>query len=259
MKKKKPKPLSGACEPKWKDEYYVTAFRLARQGMPNTEIARAVGVKERTFMGWVKDKPALKQSLHEARNNEGGTLTFQEYVYKQLPGHLREVWDQLQLVEDAPNAVDRIEALLQNQGQKARQHLFVHALVSSNFNLSEACRMVNVSKKTFDRWCLGDPEFTELIDQIQWHKGNFFEGKFIQLVESGSEAAVIHAAKTFNSDRGYGAKVKVTHEGTVRHDHEHTVNLEELDLDLETLLKIRDAQRSRTAIAEHVETVAPDQ
>jgi hypothetical protein len=55
----------------------------------------------------------------------------------------------------------------------------------------------------------------ELIDEIQFHKSEFFETALIDCVEARETSAVIFANKTFNRDRGYGASVDIR--GNIHH------------------------------------------
>jgi hypothetical protein len=97
----------------------------------------------------------------------------------------------------------------------------VYALVNGHFHLSEACRKVSITKKTLYRWMGEEPEFRELVDEIQWHKKNFFEAALCKQVAEGNAAVIIHANKTVNRDRGYGTEVGIDVGGRVDHKHEH--------------------------------------
>lgn len=239
---------------KWDESNYVKAYQLASEGMSADEIRRTFKVSTMTWRYWLKTKPALAEAIRSARNKgKSGVETFHEYVYEKLPDNLKAIWDEIERCETDKTAVGRVEALLAGAGKRARQHLFLHALVSRNFNASKACKAVNISKSTFDGWVLHDPEFAELIDQIHWHKGNFFEGQLIKLVEMGDTAAVLAVNRTYNADRGYGNKVKVEHSGEVH--HEIGVSIDDLPLSLEDKKKILKAIRDNKSaeLPEHVE------
>lgn len=110
---------------------------------------------------------------------------------------------------------DKIEALLR-KGKRARQHLFIHSWVMSNFNASEACRKVNISRATFQNW-MEEANFRDLIDEVHFHKKNFVEGGLMSLIEQGDTSATIFANRTLNRDRGYNEKVEV------EHTHQHSI------------------------------------
>ena len=228
---------------KFEDTMYVTAFLYARDGMSDEQIGKALGVSGPTFRRWCANNDALADAVSRGREVIDGqdAMTFPEYVYRHLSPHLRELWDEINECVELENGFERVEALLRKGGQHARQHLFIHALASSCFNVSASMRKLNVSRKTYDHWRTSDPGFAELLDEMHWHKKNFFEAAFIGRVAAGDTAAILHAVKSQLADRGYSDKLQVEHSGTV--EHRHTVDIAELDLPLEVLVAIRDAVR----------------
>lgn len=247
MTVKKRKPGSGCST--FTEDVYVEAYRLAKSGLSDTAVADALGCSRGTFKTWRKKYPALRKALAKARLPDKSVETFQEYVYDRLPEHLRAVWDEIQQCQTEPNAIGRIEALLKDQGRRGRQHLFLYALVNSNFDLSEACKCVQIHRRTLDRWVTTDPGFAELLDEIDWHKANFFEGALVALVRAGVPAAVMFANRTFNAKRGYGTtkQVNVSVNGEVNHTHT-AVPIDDLNLPLEVRKQMLDKVRERRAL-----------
>lgn len=234
---------------KWLDDYYLEAYLLARQGLPDSQIAKTLGVSPSTFKAWKEDRRALRRTLKRARKsdeNSGSAISFSDYVYEQLPSRLQKVLDRINEYTEQSNAVEKIETLLQDEGLGARQHLFVHSLITNAFNISRACSQVNITTNTFRRWCNNDPDFHDLIVEMDWHKGNFFESALINLVKSGDSSAIIYANKTFNKKRGYGEKLEVDVSGTITHNHQ-LVDVDQLNLPLETRKQILIAYRENKA------------
>lgn len=225
---------------------YVTAYQYALDGMSDEQIGGALGVTGSTFRRWCLNDDALMDAISRGRETiegqEGGT--FVEYVYRHLSPHLRGLWDQINECATLTNGVERVEALLRNGGKHARQHLFIHALAQSCFNVSASMHKLGVSRKMYDDWCHNDPEFAALIDEMHWHKENFFETAFIGRVAAGDTTAIIHAARTQLRGRGYNDKIEVEHSGTVR--HEHAVAITDLPLPLEVRRVVLDALRAHT-------------
>jgi hypothetical protein len=232
---------------KFEPTMYVTAYELARDGLSDEQIAKSIGVVGLTFRRWCKRKPALADAVSRGRyrRDPQDTLTFHEYVFNHLSEHLQGLWKEINACEELENGVERIEALLKNKGIRVRQHLFLYALTQSMFNTSAALRKVGISRKTFSSWRENDPTFAELVDEIHWHKENFFEQAFIGRVAAGDTAAVIHAVKTKCRSRGYNEKIEVEHTGTI--SHRHTVSVAELDLPLDTRKQILEAVRKHQA------------
>jgi transposase len=235
----------------WKDENYILAYELAKSGMSEIKMAQALGVSTVTLRKWKDTKPALRFAIEKASSNGGSenmstVQDFHEYIYQKLPSHLAKIWDEIQAVEHEDNSILKIEAMLKGAGKRGRQHLFLHALVTSNFNVSRACSMMNMSRKTFENWVTNEPEFGELMQEIDFHKKNFFEAALIGLVAGGDSSATIFVNKTINRDRGYNDKIELDVRGSVQHEHLHAhIPMDELNLSLDVKREILKAIRFR--------------
>lgn len=229
---------------KFEDTMYVTAFELARDGLSDAQIAKTLGVTGPTLTAWVRKRPALGEAISRGRwrRDPGDEYTFHEYIYQHLDPHLQELWDEINACQDLDSPRERVEALLRGHGIKARQHLFLHALVTSAFNVSKSLRLLCIPRKTYEHWVASDPDFQDLVNEINWHKDNFFEQAFMGRVAAGDTAAVIHAAKTKLRHRGYNEKHEVEITGSI--SHTHTVDITALDLPVEVRRVVLDALRS---------------
>lgn len=209
-------------DPDWDDDLYVKVYEFARSGMTVREMAEALGIRVHKFYNWIKENPALAKAATTGRSPKGDSgEKFFEYVYKRLPAHLKVIWDALEQYEedfsgDTPE--EMIEALFHDRGIRARQHLWVHALVSSNFNASEACRRVNICGPTLTNWC-ADPGFAELVGALHTIKKDWIEEHLMKLVGRGDTAATIFAARTQLRDRGYNPRLDVHVSGGLEHLH----------------------------------------
>lgn len=230
----------------WRDSYYVKAYELAGQGMSDTKIANTLDVPTRTFQHWKQTKVALRNALRRARRSSSKSKTFQDYVFGRLPPRLQELWGHVKELNRRKD-VAALEQMLQDAGEKARQELFVYALTRFHFNPTKAGKLVCVGAKKFKEWCL-DPEFAELVQEVEWHKLNFFEDAVIDAVQRGDRGMVRFVAETRLQERGYGKTLNVKHDhgGTVEHVHT-SVPLDELDLPLAQRRAILEALRAKTA------------
>lgn len=183
--------------------------------------------------------PELKKAKEKAEKRRGTTANFQAYIHKSLSKEAQEVWERCMFWADSQSYYQNVEKILLGQTKRMRQELFLFALVSSNYDYSDALRMVAIPKKTLDHWKENDLEFLALIEEIQWHKKNFFEHALVDLVEEGHPSAVLFVNRTINADRGYGEKTEVNHHVTTG------VRMDELDLDVDTQRKILEAVRKR--------------
>lgn len=248
----------------WKDEFYVLAYDLAKAGMTDCSIAKALGVTQTTFDKWKREKTALANALATGRTKQdrvkGETQgeTLQDYVYKRLPEALKELWDDLNSIDKINPGPERVERLLREQSKRVRQHLFVHALLMHAFNASEACRLVNISRPILQYWNATDPTFAELVQDILWHKKNYFESRLVELVQEGNPLVTMMVNRTLNRDRGYGDKVEIKHSGSIDQKHQVTVKSLNLSLDtrkelLERMRKVREGKQTTPLTVEHKE------
>jgi hypothetical protein len=241
--KKKVGKAPGAS--KYSDAIVFKVYELARSGLSDRKIQEYLQISIQGMIDWKRKYPLFQMALDEGRkhvNGQDGQLTFREYVYKRLAPDLKKLWDEINACEREHNGVLRMEALFRQHGVQARQHLFLYALTASNFNASTACKKVGVTKETVDNWTEKDPRFARLMDEIHWHKGNFFESALVGAVKAGETGAILFANRTFNKDRGYGMKVEHEIKGTVNHLHV-TVDFERLQgkLSIEARRELLDA------------------
>lgn len=218
----------------WKDEYYLQAYELARDGLQDRAIAMALGVSRMSFKSWIKRLPALAAALEKARGTKSGVDTFQDYVYGRLPHRLKEFWKKIQDTNNPKRLMDRISIL-------DRMQLFLYAYISSNFTLTKACQRLGLHVGIPNRWIENYPQFSELMKGLHDCKKDFFEGALIKLVRSGDTAAILFANRTLNRDRGYNDKVEVVHSGEIG----HKVKLDDMEIPLEVRLAWREAKRRK--------------
>jgi hypothetical protein len=232
----------------WREDHVLTVHDLARDGMSDAQMASILGVDSRTFQSWRRRFPlfakAIEHGRAKANYSENEVATFADYCYKRLPPDLQMLWDEITLCEDEPNGILRMQALLDRHGLRARQNLFLHAMIASNFNATAACRKVGIRRGTLDNWIQTDPDFPPLMDEIHWLKKNFFESAIIRLVRGGEPSAVIHVNKTINKDRGYGttADLNLNVNGKLTHVHA-VIDVDKLNLPIEIRRQILSAYR----------------
>jgi hypothetical protein len=207
-----------------------------------------LGMDRRTFQrtfnhpDWILAREVATQH-HSSRTRE---KTFGHYVFKHLSAESRKTWEDLKFWVDHQDGQKQIELLVKNLGKRLRQELFIHALVSTNYDISRALFMTGTTRRTIDHW-REDLAFAQLFDEIQWHKKNFFEKAMMDLVSERNPLATIWVNKTVNADRGYSEKIRVEHQLTGNTGF----SFEDLDLDMDTRRKVLDAIRRRQALKEN--------
>jgi transposase len=240
-------------ESKYKPEFVVDVYLAAKSGMTETQISKVLGISVHTLRVWEKKKKAFKLALDrgraEQRGKKNSTLSFQDYIYEQLSYKNRKLWKKINSLhrnkKKRDDNIERIEALLEKRGKHARQSLFMHAWVSSNFSISKALRKVNISRSTFELW-KKDTEFHILFKEMEWHKKNFFEEYLCKIVKGGNPAAIIFANKTYNRDRGYGDKLEVDMNLSGELDA-NVISVDTLNLNLETRKALLKSSRKKKA------------
>jgi hypothetical protein len=232
---------------KYTDQLAIDIALLALTGANDRTIAKTIGIHERVLADWRDAKPLVAYALNRARSSDFQSVkSFSKYVYKCLSPKMRRLWDRIEFYQEHPNAHQRINALLAEQGLRVRQSLFVHAMIQANFNASEACRMISLPYAQFRRWVYDDPGFRQLLDEVHWHKQNWVEGSLMNLIATGNTLATIFASRTLNRDRGYSDKVDVNVTGTIKHDVSvKVVRVDELKLSIETRRELLQALRER--------------
>lgn len=231
---------------KWRDDQAFRLYELFKAGHGTAAVAHLMGVRAETVNAWVDKLPlakAAKAAALAARDAE--SETFADYVHSRLPADLVPVWKEIESAGMSENPVERIEAALAGKGKRGRQWMFLHALVTSNFNVTEASRKTNIDRRTFQLWMKNDDGFARIIDQIYESKKDLVEGKLFQLIEQGDTSAVLFASRTLNKDRGYGDSKTIKVDQTTT--HRHLIDIDELDLTLEVRRAILEALRKKQA------------
>lgn len=234
----------------YKKSFIFEAYEMAKSGMFEKRIAGVLGVSYDTLVKWKEDHPMFGMALRKGRKiykgKATGTMSFRDYVFGRLSPELKKVWNEIMAIDKKKktSGIAKIEAILAKRGVRVRQNLFIYAWTASNFSISEAMRKVCLSRSTFELWKNNDPDFAALIDEINFHKKNFFESSLIRLVKQGDTAATIFANKTYNSDIGYGdkRKVDVNVSGELHHQH-NIVSIDDMNLPLKTRKEILDGIR----------------
>lgn len=221
------------------DEEKFIVYDMAKDGARSSAILDTLSLNN-VNTGKIKQeiKKIVKTVAEKRLNIINNKDSLKNYIYGVLPEECRELWDRLESVNS--NSIghvaspEMIEAILQGKGKLIKQQLFLQAMISTCYNLTQACKMLNITTNQVKIWAK-DEDFRRLLAEVQYHKKNFFESSLIRLVASGDSAATIFVNKTLNRDRGYAEKINIDH----KHEHTH-VTVDDLQLPLEvrkTILK----------------------
>ena len=217
---------------------------MARDGMSGASIAKALHVTGACFSIWKKNKKsvryALKRGAEDRRKNTN--LNWTDYISGQLPARLQTVWSKITEYSSDSSGYNKVQKLLNKETHRVRQELLVYAIMVSGFSLAKALRKVAIPRATFVQWAETDPDFVELLTEVEQIKKDFFEEGLMRLVKAGDSPATIFGNRTLNRDRGYGEVIETQISGMVG---VVSLPLAELDLPPEILRVILQAVEAR--------------
>jgi hypothetical protein len=231
----------------FKSKYVIDIYAMALDGANDKTIAKALGVTPAGFVGWKRTRKSVQYALKRAKKDKAKStnLNWSEYIRGRLPIRLQKIWDDITQYEKDPSGYGKIEKLINGKSKRVRQQLLVYALLISGFNLSKALRKVAIPRNTFLHWAENDPDFVDLLTEIEQVKKDFFEEGLIRLIKSGDSPATIFANRTVNRDRGYNDVLETRVSGTV---DVRAITINELDLSPDVLRAILNAVHARDAI-----------
>jgi len=223
-------------------EFILRFYDACLRDADISHVAKALDRNHQVLRKQIKADPELqlaKTLADQNRKMPGDGLELKDYILERLSPDARKVWEDIQFWEDNTGKID---AILNGKSKRIKQELFIHALVSTCFDVSASCKMVGVSRNSLEMW-KHDIDFRQMLDDVQWHRKNFFESALLDLVQLRNPAAVMFVNRTQNRDRGYGEKIEVDHTGIAGTG----IDIDELDLDLDTRKKILEAVRRKAA------------
>lgn len=234
---------------KWRNIFFVNAYELARQGFSDNQIAKSLGVSTTTLQIWKKKKRTLREAIKRGRGGSEShmdAMTYAQGCYEHLTPEAQDCFDRMTAFHQEQNGIKRMEAMLRDQGKGMRQMMFITALISRNYNISEACRFTNIRRQTFDIWVATEPGFSQLMDEILEKMKDDFQMHLYKQSKSGEVAATKFALSALAKERGFGEKIQHEVSGKIEHEHKHVhVKIDDLNLDLDTRKEILQAIREK--------------
>jgi hypothetical protein len=116
-------------------------------------------------------------------------------------------------------------------------------VIHTGHDLSKACAMVAVRRHDIEKWKT-DLDFLQMLEEVRFHKENFFEKGLIGLCAEGHPGALLFVNRTYNKHRGYGETLEINGAGANRGDE---WDVSGLDLDFETMKKVLKAIEKKKA------------
>ena len=152
-------------------------------------------------------------------------------IFESLSEEAKGYWQLLNAKESTVDAKQAALLAIAANGERERQRILAWGLTQNFFDINGACRALNIPLKQFRSWVANDPEFADMIAEIQSSKKYFVESQLFKLIACGSEKATVFAAERLMRDQ-YGQKIE--HVGSIEHQHNHTqmLSLDNLPLEL---------------------------
>ena len=206
-------------------------YRLAlKHGLADLKpIYSELGLTESQFTELQKVHPSFQRAI------AAGEADRLPAVFADLSDASKEIWKTLTDREAFPDAKQLALLAVANGGKREQQKLLIYGLVESHFDVNSALKALKIPLKTFRNWVKDDPEFAEMISEVQDQKKAFIEGRLFKLIAMGSERATIFGAERLLKET-YGAELK--HTGNIEHNHQHNTGLDLSKLPVEVRSQI---------------------
>lgn len=203
------------------------------------QVSAIFGMTHKALAEAIERHPELQEAMAIAdENRKKGLLA--HYIVSNLSPQARAVWDRITKLDSA----EEIEQVFKKYTVKLRQQLFCTAVLYTGHDNSKALRLVGISYNMLMKW-RADPEFLQMLEEVQWHKKQFFQKQLIGLVSEGHPGAVLFVNRTVNADMGYSERLELNMQAQTRSDYDLN-DLGEF-LDLETQKKILAAIEAKKA------------
>lgn len=175
-------------------------------------------------------------------NSEEHQQAHKQALQDRTPACIQDISDEAKelwkiLIDSKSEGSAKQQALhaIAEGGKREQQRLLLYGLVESHFDINGALRALRIPLRTFQNWIKNDPEFAELVSEVQDQKKQFIESRLFKLIAMGSERATIFGAERLLKET-YGAELK--HTGNIEHNHQHNTGLDLSKLPVEVRSQI---------------------
>lgn len=92
---------------------------------------------------------------------------------------------------------------------KAQHKQFIQAFIDYDFNITNACQVIGISRQTFYNWLDKVDDFSRLLDEGREQAIDMVESALMKQIEQGDTRAIIFFLKTKGKNRGYSEKTEI--------------------------------------------------
>jgi len=90
-----------------------------------------------------------------------------------------------------------------------KKKIVLYAVKLCRGHITNACRMVNITRKTFHNYCNQDPDFEEAFLNIKLGMLDHVVGKLFERIDAGSDSSIQFYLDRQGKDQGWGNSLKV--------------------------------------------------
>lgn len=203
------------------------------------QVASTFGVTPWNMGQIIKRNPELQLAVAMAdENRKKGILA--NYALSNLSPEARKMWDRITKLETHAE----IDACFKGKTLKLRQQLFCTAVLYTCHDYAKSLRMVGVPYADFLKW-RNDPEFLQMLEELQWQKKQFFHKSLMGLVCEGHPGAVVFVNRTVNADMGFSERLDLNVQGQAAHAGDYP--LDQLGLPASVLKQVLEAMEKKKA------------
>lgn len=242
---------------KWDEEYIITVYELAREGMTEQQMAKFLGISKDTFINWEKRYRLFRLSVKRGREYQRATGVsmedFRDDIYRNLSDDEKLTWQRVMELNTLRSDRKKVAALFKNGGRQMRQKMYLCALLKCRFNAAAACRMTGLSREVVELWKKTDPGFWKMVSSIEQTEKDWAQSCVRGMCETNPVVAMYYN-RVLNRDRGMDDRITVNVQGTINHEHTHRlVAFDDLELDARTELSLLNALRQKRKLIESKE------
>jgi hypothetical protein len=103
----------------------------------------------------------------------------------------------------------------QERTTEAKKAKFIESFLKCGFNISKACDMAGIHRRTYYDWCEKDPGFLDNVRDSQERLVDNVEDALMDKIADGDTTSIIFFLKTKGKHRGYVEKQQTEHSGNV--------------------------------------------
>lgn len=209
-------------------EFVLTFYDAYIREKNLAKVARSMDMGPSKLLDLIEKHEELKQAKNMADDNRGKNI-LGAWCVSMLSPESRKTWEKINSID----SFDLVQEVFKGKSVKLKQEVFCQAMLHTGFNSSKACQMVGIRYRDLEMWKT-DFDFCQMLEELQFHKKNFFENSLVGLVEERYPGAVLFVNRTLNADRGYGEKLQIEEKG----GNVSQFDISDLDLDLPTMKKV---------------------